>query len=191
MVYIKKTISKIFSSNLVIFLSEINKRKPSLSVATGDLNARSSYWWCNDINTTEGLNLFSLTSSNSFFQLINEPTNIQRSFTCIYLIFADQPNLSINAGLHSTLHPNCHHQMAHSSFNLNIYYPPPYQRVTWDYKKSDSTKIRETLDSVNWERLFNKKNLNAQVKALNETILNVFQNYVPNKYITVDDKVPV
>ena len=81
--------------------------------------------------------------------------------------------------------------MAHSSFNLNIYYPPPYQRVTWDYKKSDSTKISETLDSVNWERLFNKKNLNAQVKALNETILNVFQNYVPNKYITVDDKVPV
>ena len=27
--------------------------------------------------------------------------------------------------------------------------------------------------------------------VLNETILNVFQNYVPNKYITVDDKDPV
>ena len=27
--------------------------------------------------------------------------------------------------------------------------------------------------------------------ALNETILNVFQNYVPNKYITIDDKDPV
>lgn len=33
-----------------------------------------------------------------------------------------------------------------------------------------------------------KKDLDAQVKALNETILNVFRNYVPNKYITVDDK---
>ena len=37
-------------------------------------------------------------------------------------------------------------------------------------------------------RGFDKKDLNAQVKALNETILNVFRNYVSNKYITVDDK---
>ena len=27
--------------------------------------------------------------------------------------------------------------------------------------------------------------------TLNETILNVFPNYVPNKYITIDDKDPV
>ena len=30
-----------------------------------------------------------------------------------------------------------------------------------------------------------------QVTALNETILNIFRNYVPNKYITIDDKDPV
>ena len=29
-----------------------------------------------------------------------------------------------------------------------------------------------------------------QVEAFNETILNVFRNYVPNKYITIDDKDP-
>ena len=97
----------------------------------------------------------------------------------------------MNAGVHSTLHSNCHHQIIHSGFNLNIYYPPPYERLIWDYKKADSTKIREALDSVNWERFFDKKDLNAQVKALNETILNVFRNYVPNKYITVDEKDPV
>ena len=51
--------------------------------------------------------------------------------------------------------------------------------------------IRKALDSVNWERLFHGKNINAQVLALNETILNIFQNYVPNKYITIDDKDPV
>ena len=36
-------------------LSDINKCKSSLSVITGDFNARSSDWWCKDINTTEGL----------------------------------------------------------------------------------------------------------------------------------------
>ena len=47
------------------------------------------------------------------------------------------------------------------------------------------------LDSVNWERLFNQQDINAQVVALNETILNIFRNYVPNKNITIDDKDPV
>ena len=97
----------------------------------------------------------------------------------------------MNSGVHSSLHPNCHHQIVHSSFNLNIHYLPPYQWLTWDYKKADSIKIREGLDSVNWERLFGKKDLNAQVLTLNEVILNVFRNYVPNKYITIDDKDPV
>ena len=183
---------QLFLTNLERLFSDINKRKPSLSVVTGDFNARSSYWWYNDINSTEGTNLFSLTSSNGFSQLINEPTHFQNnSSSCIDLILTDQPNLSVNTGVHSSLHPNCHHQIVHSRFNLNVYYPSPYQRLTWDNKKADSIKIRQALDSVNWEKLFDKKNLNAQVMVLNETILNVFRNYVPNKYITVDDKDPV
>ena len=44
---------------------------------------------------------------------------------------------------------------------------------------------------MNWERLFDQKDISAQVAALNEPILNVFRNYVPNKYITIDDKDPV
>ena len=68
-------------------LSVINKRKPSLSEITDDFNARSSYWWCKDINTIEEANLYSLTSSNGFCQLINELTHIQaNSSSCIDLI---------------------------------------------------------------------------------------------------------
>ena len=44
---------------------------------------------------------------------------------------------------------------------------------------------------VNWEGPFSIKDLNTQVSILNETILNVFSNYVSNKYITIDDKDPV
>ena len=130
--------------------------------------------------------------TNGVSQLTNEPTYLQTSnSSCIDLIFTDQPKLSVNSGVHASLHPNCHHQIVHSSFNLNISYPPPYQRLVWDYKKADSKSIRKALDSVNWERLFDQLDINAQVAAFNETILNVFQNYVPNKYITIDDKDPV
>ena len=62
----------------------------------------------------------------------------------------------------------------------------PYQCFIWDYKKADSEKIRKALDSVNWERLFNKKDIDAQVVVFTETILNVFCNYVRSKYITID-----
>ena len=80
---------------------------------------------------------------------------------------------------------------SYSTFNLNIYYPPPYQRLVWDYKKADEKSIRKALDLVNWGRLFDHKNIDSQVMTLNETILNVFRNYVPTKYITIDDKDPV
>ena len=51
--------------------------------------------------------------------------------------------------------------------------------------------IRKAPDLVNWERLLDQKDNNTQLAAFNETILNVFRNYVPNKYITADDKDPV
>ena len=149
-----------FLSNLQLFLNDINYQKPSLSVVAGDFNSRCSSWWSNDINTTEGLKLFSSTSSNGFSQLIHDPTHIQaKSSSCIDLVFTDQPNLSVNSGVHVSLHPNCHPQIVHSSFNLNICYPPPYQRLIWDYKKADANIIRKALDSVNWERLFDSKTL--------------------------------
>ena len=37
-------------------------------------------------------------------------------------------------------------------------------------------------------RLFHGKDINAQVTSFNDTILSIFKNYVPNKYITIDEK---
>ena len=87
-----------FLSNVEIFLNDINKRKPSLSVVTCDFNSKSSSWWSKDTDTIVGLKLFSLTSSNGLCQLKNEPAHIQTNSTsCIDLIFTDQENLSINS----------------------------------------------------------------------------------------------
>ena len=69
--------------------------------------------------------------------------------------------------------------------------PQPYQWLIWDYRKADSKNIRKAFDSNNWERLFNIKDIGSQVTAQSETILSAFRNYVPNKYITIDDKDPV
>ena len=111
-----------FLTNFDYLLTEINNSKPSLAVRTGDFKARLPE--CQDIHSTEGSKILSLTSSNCFSQLINEPTHFQaNSSSCIDLIFTNQPKLSVNSGVHSSLHQNCHHQIVYPTFNLNIYYP--------------------------------------------------------------------
>ena len=39
--------------------------------------------------------------------------------------------------------------------------PPQYQQLIWDYKRADSKNIRKALGLVNWERLFDQKDINA------------------------------
>ena len=148
----------LFLSNFEKLLSNISKHNPFLSVITGDFNARSSSWWSKDIDTTEGSKLFSLTSSNGFPQLINEPTDIQTSnSSCTDLTFTNQPNLRVNSGVHASLHPNCHLHIIHFSFNLNI-----------------SSPLAPPPPPGSWERLFDQKDINVQAVALNESILNIF-----------------
>ena len=133
--------------------------------------------------------MLALSSSNGFSQLINEPTHRQTNSTsCFDLIFTDKPGLSVDSGVHWSLHPKCHHQIIYSTFNLSICYPSPYQQLAWDYEKADPNKIRKVLDLVNWERLSEQKSIDAQFAKFNDTILNTFRNFIPNKYITINDK---
>ena len=67
-----------------------------------------------------------ITSQFGLQQLINEPAHHTRnSSSYIDLIFALQPNLVVESGVHSSLHENCHHQIIYGKFNLKIYYLPP------------------------------------------------------------------
>ena len=60
----------------------------------------------------EGYKIDGITSTFGLQQIIKEPTHlIGDSFSCIDLIFTSQPNLEMESGMHSLLHPNCHHQI--------------------------------------------------------------------------------
>ena len=111
-------------TNFERLLSDINARKPSVSIILGDFNARSTCWWSNDIDSVESTKLFSLSTSNGFHQFISEPTHIRRNSSFfIDLIFTDQPSLVANNGVHASFHSNYHYQIIHCAFNLNIVYP--------------------------------------------------------------------
>ena len=43
---------------------------------------------------------------------------------------------------------------------------------------------------IDWHFMLLNKNVHEQVSTFNTTLMNIFSNYIPNKYITVDDKDP-
>ena len=43
---------------------------------------------------------------------------------------------------------------------------------------------------MNWNFLFSDKNVHEQAVIFNQTLMNIFSNYIPNILITVDDKDP-
>ena len=124
-------------------------------------------------------------------QLIAEPTHfLENSSSCIDLIFTNQSNFIMYAGVHPSLHSKCHHQVIYAKLNLQIEYPPPYTRDIWDYGKAQFDLINKAIENFYWNKLFSGQDIHDQVNLFNTTILNIFRNFIPNKVILCDDKEP-
>ena len=142
------------------------------------------FWWKNDLTTSEGNQVDAVTSSYGLSQLICEPTHILlNSSSYIDLIVVNQNNLIMDSGAHVSLHPNCHHQIVYVKLNL-------YQRLVWNYKKTNIQLLNRTIQTFNWDKLLENKNDNEQLYIFNKTMLNIFHNFIPNKNMICNDKDP-
>ena len=143
-----------FLDNFELTLDSLAQKNPFLMVALGDFKAKSSNCY-KGITSDEGRKTEALTSQNGLHQETNEPTHILNdSSSCIDLIFNSQPNLLIKPGVHPSLHPKCHHQIIFAKFNLDIVFPPPYEREIWHYQKSNIDLIKRAINSFDWEKAF-------------------------------------
>ena len=43
---------------------------------------------------------------------------------------------------------------------------------------------------INWQNLFLNKDVHQQLRTLNDIVINVFSNFVPNKIVTFNDRDP-
>ena len=119
--YIIVIYQSLSQSNFENILNFVKGLKPSFTIILGDFNARSKSWWPDDITSTEGTDIDSLTTMHGLHQLISDPTHLlPNSLSCIDLIFTDQPNLAVDFGVHPSLHPNCHYQIIYCTFDLMI-----------------------------------------------------------------------
>ena len=88
------------------------------------------------------------------------------------------------------MHSNCHHQIIFSKFNLKIHYPPPYDRVVWEYDKANKDLITKVIDAFDWDKKLSEKCVGDQVLLFNETLLNIMSNFIPNRLMIFDDRKP-
>ena len=108
------------------------------------------------------------------------------SKSCIDLIFTDQPNLVIETGVHPSLHEQCHHQIVHRKLSASNIAVPPYTRRIWYYDKADFANVMKSIEMFCWQEHLDKiACLNDQVKLLNEVLLNIYSNYIPNQVKTI------
>ena len=176
-----------FAINFELMLSKMHAENPFCVVITGDFNCRSSQWWGDDIENNEGKLFEPITSDIGLHQLIAEPTHLMGdSKSCIDLIFTDQPNLIIESGVHPSLHEQCHHQIIYGKLSVSNVAQPPYTRRIWYYDKAHFVNIMKSIDIFNWQDHLDKLACpNEQVKLLNDVLLNIYSNFIPNEVKTI------
>ena len=172
--------------------SSIASENPLMSFVIGDFNAKCTNWWSNGISNHCGTELFNLTNLLGYTQLINEPINIEpnKSPSCIDLIFASQPNLVIESGVHPSLYSMCHHQIIYAKISMKVYFPPPYIREVWHYNQAQEELIKRSVSKFDWDKAFKNQSTNEQVEILNNTLLNIFRNFIPHETIKCKSKDP-
>ena len=103
--------------------------------------------------------------------------------SCIHLIFCTNKNIISNHGVDVTIFEKCHHNIIYGKINFQVSPPPVYIREVWDYNKANIENINKAISNFNWTKAFENLSVNEKVELLNETLLNIYRNYIPNKKI--------
>ena len=160
---------------------------------TGDFNAQSQTWYPDGDSNLEGVDLDNLFSDLNLTQIISEPTHFMRDTcnpTCIDLIVTDQPNLILNSGVRDSLDVTVKHKIIFCKINFKIPPPPNYSRKFWHFERASENSIKAAVSLYPWEERLRDLNPNRQVDILNQTILNIMSNFIPNEVKTVNPREP-
>ena len=177
-----------FCVNFDLLLNNINYESPICSISTGYFNARCSSWLKNDITNTPGQEIYPLNSSAGYAQIIEKPTHVinNNSMSYIDLIFCTNKNIISNHGVDVMIFEKCHHNIIYGKTNIRAPLPPVYIREVWDYSKVNIENTNKAISNFNWNNAFENLSVDEKVDLLNETLVNIYRNYIHNKKIKCD-----
>ena len=113
----------------------------------------------------------------------NLPIFKTHSPSCIDLIFCNKLNLLSNYDVDLPLFEKSHHNIIFGKINILILLPPNYVCEVWDYSYANTENIQKAVWDFDWEKAFGSLSVDRKVDPLNETLLNIFRDCIPNKKI--------
>ena len=67
--------------------------------------------------------------------------------------------------------------------NIRIPLPPSYVREVWDYRKANVKSMPKAVQTFDRVKAFGNLSVDGEIDVLNETLMNIFRNYIPNKKV--------
>ena len=101
-----------------------------------------------------------------------------------------QQNIISNHGVDVSIFDKCHHNIIFGKVDIRVPLPPIFVREVWDYSKANAELIKKAISNFNWDNVFKDLSVDEKVVLLNETLLNIFRNYILNKKIKCDYSQP-
>ena len=92
-------------------------------------------------------------------------------------------NLLSNYGVDLSLFEKYHYNIIFGTINIRIPLPPSCVRKVWDYSSTNTKNTQKAVWNFDWEKAFGNLSVDRKVDLLNETLVNIFRNYIPNKKI--------
>ena len=62
--------------------------------------------------------------------------------------------------------------------------------VSLGLEKTNTPLLNRTIETLNWKKLLENKNVDKQLYLFNKTMLSTFHNFIPNKNIICNDEDP-
>ena len=83
-----------------------------------------------------------------------------------------------------------HHDIIYGKINIRVPLPLICVREVLDYRKANVENIKKVICNFNWNKAFDNLAIDEKVALLNQTLLNIFRNYIPNKKNKCDYRQP-
>ena len=74
-----------------------------------------------------------------------------------------------------------HRNIIFGKIDIRILLLPSYVREVWDYSSANAENIQKAVQDFDWEKAFWNLSVDRKIDLLNETLLNILRNYIPDK----------
>ena len=180
-----------FCDSLDFFMNNVNSLYPAISIITGDFNGKCSKWCSFDTRDHIGKELYSITSSTGYSQIIDKPAQFtNNSSSCIDFLFTSKLSIIVDSGIEQSLCSSCHHTIIYRKIIFRVCLPPPHFRTIWNYKNAGASFIQCAIENFNWQYAFESKTINEKVQVFGEILMNMLSNFVPHKLLNFNYKQP-